>query len=407
MSSVPPGGYDPNDPDAVPVGPEPEPTGAGGAGSGGWGESPRTEPFAIAALVWAIVSIVLPIVGTIVALVLAARAADSIRRSRGTRSGAGLVTAARVIAGIVIALWAVGLIVYVATRDDGSDSSNVAVPTQPSTTTTSLLPSTTTTTKPLTSSTTLAPITTTTPIPPSTSIVPPPTEAPTTTPTLPPTTEKPTTTPPPTTEPPPTTTPERGIEVQIQNQLLKTTGNPNTRIGPSNREIPDDERVVVTYVPGQPLVIQWAINNGAAPLPVGEPTCQSPPPAPTTSTTTTTTTEPGDTTTTSTTTEPGDTTTTSTTTTTTLGPGGATTSQLARTEARKILNSLKNDINQGKIEIAGVQLIGTYPVVADNSDVAVAQVFYTNADVVATWPAQQAFKVPPAEDLQCLNPAFA
>ncbi|MET0628543.1 MAG: DUF4190 domain-containing protein [Acidimicrobiia bacterium] len=394
MSSVPPGGYDPNDPDAVPVGPEPEPTGAGGEGSGGWGEAPRTEPFAIAALVWAIVSIVLPIIGTIVALVLAARASDSIRRSRGTRSGAGLVTAARVIAGVVIALWAIGGIVYVATRDDGSDSSNVAVPTQPSTTTTSLLPSTTTTTKPLTSSTTSAPITTTTQIPPSTSIVPPPTDPPTTTGAATTTTTEPATTT--TTEPATTTTsPTRGIEVQIQNQLLKTTGNPNTRIGPSNRDIPDDERVVVTYVPGQPLVIQWAVNNGAAPLPVGEPTCQSPPPAPTTSTTTTTTTQ------------PGDTTTTSTTTTTTLGPGGATTSQLARTEARKILNSLKNDINQGKIVITGVQLIGTYPVVADNSDVVVAQVFYTNADVVATWPAQQAFKVPPAADLQCLNPAFA
>ena len=87
MSSVPPGGWDPDDTGAVPVGPEPEPTGAGGAGSGGWGEAPRTEPFAIAALVWAIVSIILPIVGTIVALVLAARAADSIRRSGGTRSG--------------------------------------------------------------------------------------------------------------------------------------------------------------------------------------------------------------------------------------------------------------------------------------------------------------------------------
>ncbi|HEX5587272.1 MAG TPA: hypothetical protein VFZ17_08195 [Acidimicrobiia bacterium] len=402
MSSVPPGGWDPNDSDPVPVGPEPEPTGAGGAGSGGWGEAPRTEPFAIAALVWALVSIVLPIVGTIVALVLAARAADSIRRSRGTRSGTGLVTAARVIAGVVIALWAIGAIVYVATRDDGSDSSNVAVPTQPSNTTTSLLPSTTTTTKPPVT-TTAPPVTTTQPGVPTTSIAPPPPTQPTTPPTQPteaPTqpTEAPTTQPtekPTTTPPPVTTSPEQATEARIQQQLLKTTGNPSTRIGPSNRDVPDDERVVVTYVPGQPLVIQWAINNGAEPLPTGEPNCPATPP-PTTTSPPTTTTAP----------DPDETTTTAPTSTTGV-PGPPTTAQLARTEARKILNSLKNDINQHKIDIAGVQLIGTYPVVADNSDVAVVQVFYTNADVLGTWPAQQAFKVPPAADLQCLNPAFA
>ena len=86
-SGPPPGG--PDDTSAVPVGPEPEPTGAAGGdgGPGGWGEAPKVEPFAVAALVWAIVSIVLPIVGTIVAFVLAARAADAIRRSGGTRSG--------------------------------------------------------------------------------------------------------------------------------------------------------------------------------------------------------------------------------------------------------------------------------------------------------------------------------
>ena len=91
-----PNAWNPDDTSAVPVGPEPEPTGAGGSGgAGGWGRAPRVEPFAIAALVWAVVSIVIPLVGTIVAFVLAARAADLIRRSRGEKSGAQYVAALR------------------------------------------------------------------------------------------------------------------------------------------------------------------------------------------------------------------------------------------------------------------------------------------------------------------------
>src|SRR5947207_15557909 len=120
-SGPPPWG--PDDTSAIPVGPEPEPTGVagGGEGPGGWGGKPTVEPFAVAALVWAIVSIVLPIIGTIVALVLSARAADAIRRSRGTRSGTQLVTAARITAGAVIALWAIGLVAFVALG--GNDNS--------------------------------------------------------------------------------------------------------------------------------------------------------------------------------------------------------------------------------------------------------------------------------------------
>src|SRR4030095_5230079 len=133
----------------IPVGPEPEPTGVagGGEGPGGWGGKPTVEPFAVAALVWAIVSIVLPIIGTIVALVLSARAADAIRRSRGTRSGTQLVTAARITAGAVIALWAVGLVAFVGLGGDDSGDNKVAVPTQPPNTSavSTSLPSTTTT----------------------------------------------------------------------------------------------------------------------------------------------------------------------------------------------------------------------------------------------------------------------
>src|SRR3954470_23660004 len=130
-----PNAWNPDDTTAVPVGPEPEPTGAGGSGgAGGWGEA-RVEPFAIAALVWAVVSIVIPVIGTIVAFVLAARAADLIRRSRGERTGTQYVTAARIVAGAVLALWIIGGIAFLALRDGDSSNNNVAVPPQPPATT--------------------------------------------------------------------------------------------------------------------------------------------------------------------------------------------------------------------------------------------------------------------------------
>jgi hypothetical protein len=392
--------WDPNDTGGVPVGPEPEPTGAGGAGSGGWSEAPRTEPFAVAALVWAIVSVVLPIVGTIVAFVLAARAADSIKRSQGSRSGTGLVLAARVVAGAVIAIWAIGLVAFLALRDgDADNNNNVAVPTQPSTTSTSGAP--TTTQPPLTTTTTKPPVTTTTLVAPTTSIVPPPPTQPTTPPTQPTTpptqpTEAPTTTTtPPTTSTPPTTTtrsPQEEAE-RIQDQLLKTTGNQNKRIGPSDRGLTDAERVTVTYVPGQTVTVTWGINNGDPPL-TGTATCQSPP-ATTTTTTTTSTTGPG----------------VSTTTTTTLAPSPTSTPQVARKEARAILNLLKSEIAAGDLDLDTVQLIGTYPIEgASEGDVDVVQTSYTKAAVSAgAWAATKTnpFVVPPASEVQCLNPAFA
>src|SRR5439155_4308065 len=127
------GGGFPDDTRGVPVGPEPEPTGAAGygGGPGGWGEPPTTEPFAVAALVWAIVSLAIPVIGTVIALVLAGRAADSIGRSQGTRSGGQLVRASRMIAGGALAAWAIGLIVFFAVRG-GPDHGTVAFPTHPS-----------------------------------------------------------------------------------------------------------------------------------------------------------------------------------------------------------------------------------------------------------------------------------
>src|SRR5690349_20283114 len=272
--------WGPDDTGAVPVGPEPEPTGASGSGEGpgGWGGKPRVEPFAVAAMVWAVVSIVLPILGTIVALVLSARAADSIRRSQGTRSGTQLVTAARITAGAVIALWAIGLVAFVALGGNDDNGNKVAVPTQPPSTVTSLGTSTTTTTRPTsttvsttrpaaTTSTALAPtVVTVAPPPPS---APPtsPTTAPPTVPTIAPTSPtsptSPTTAPiePTTTTVPATPTtvlsPVEREERRIKNRLLAPQ-----RLGPSNRGVPNSERVVVQYVPSGSVTVTWAIDNG-------------------------------------------------------------------------------------------------------------------------------------------------
>ena len=87
------------------------PPAAYGSAQGGWNAAPpagATEGLAIAALVCAIGSFVLfPLVPAVVALVLAGRASDRIRASGGQRSGDGLVTAARVLAWINLALCAV------------------------------------------------------------------------------------------------------------------------------------------------------------------------------------------------------------------------------------------------------------------------------------------------------------
>jgi hypothetical protein len=390
-----PNAWNPDDTGAVPVGPEPEPTGAGGAGgAGGWGQA-RVEPFAVAALVWAIVSIVIPLIGTIVAFVLAARAADLIRRSRGERTGMQYVTAARIVAGAVLALWIIGGIAFLALRDDGS-SGHVAVPTQPTattvapvTTSTTLAPSTTTTTKP--------PVTTSTLPPPTISVIPPtvpPTVPPTSPPTSPPTTiaptNPPTTAPPttaaPTTKPPPSTTTPEQAAAKVQAKVL-------TKIGDSNRGLPNDERVAVNYTPGQDLFVTWGINNGAVgEHPTGTPTCSSPPTNPPTSTS-----SPSSTTTSTTSTAPTPTSSTS-------PPAGKTTQEQARYEARQMLQTIKAQITTLHLDVLGIQLVGTYPI-EGAAEEDVVQVLYGKSVAI---PANylKMFDVPPAEVVQCLNPAF-
>jgi hypothetical protein len=396
--------WDPGAAGDVPVGPEPEPTGGGGTGGeGGWGAPPPTEPFAVAALVWAIVSIVLPIIATVVAFVLAARASDIIRRSNGAVGGQRLVTAARVVAGVVIGLWAIGVIVFLATGGADSDDGSVAVPTRPSVSSTSTTapPATTTTPSP-----TAPPATTLAPVAPSTTIVPPPTIPPTAPPsTQAPPTAPPPTEPPPTTQAPPTTTPADRQAAILQERLLE-----HPRLGPSNRGVPDDERFVVAYESGQPLVVHWAINDGAPPLPSGDESC---PPQSTSTTTTTTTTEPGDdepgatsSSAPGTTSEPGEEE--PTTTTTTPVPGEPTdleTSQLARYEAKQIVRVVRNRLD--KLETDFVQLVGTYPI-GGGSDVVVVRVVYSRSTVEdPDFTFASAFDVPPAETLDCINAAFA
>jgi hypothetical protein len=398
-----PNAWDPEATSAVPVGPEPEPTGAGGSGgAGGWGRAPRVEPFAVAALVWAVVSIVVPLIGTIIAFVLAARAADLIRRSHGEKSGSQYVTAARIVAGGVLALWIIGLVGFLALRDDSS-SNNVAVPTQPPST--SIAPATSTTV-PLTTTSTKPPLTTTSTKPPPTiTVVPPPpttappTQPPTTAPpltTVAPTTVAPTTTkPPPTTsKPPPTTTPDEEKAAKVQAKLEQ-------RVGPSNRGVPADERFVVNYTQGKNLLVTWAINNGAVgEHPTGTPTCSAPPTeAPTSSTST------------SSTSSTSSTTTTTTTSTTVPSPppssaAGRTTPEQARFEAKQMLASIRGQLTSLKLDVPGVQLVGTYPI-EGTTDSNVVQVLYSKATVQAgIGDYKKAFDAPPAEVVQCLNPAF-
>jgi hypothetical protein len=387
-----------DDTGAVPVGPEPEPTGAGGPGGpGGWGEA-RVEPFAIAALVWAVVSIVIPVIGTIVAFVLAARAADIIRRSRGERTGTQYVTAARIVAGAVLAHWIIGGIAFLALRDGDSSNDDVAVPTQPPSTT--VAPITTSTTHaPATTTTTHAPATTTTtPPPPTVSVLPPPpTQAPTTTPpttpvtTVSPTTVTPTTATPTTSKPPPssttTTTPEQAA-AKVQAKAL-------TRIGKSNRDIPDAERVVVNYTPGKALLVTWAINNGEeGEHPTGTPSCTTPPtePPPTTAPDSTAPSTAPDSTPPST---PAP-----------SIPSKRTTQQQARFEASQLLKSIRPQIDSLHLDITGVQLVGTYSLEGTGED-DVVQALYSKATVEGNLPSYlKMFDVPPAEVVQCLNPAF-
>jgi hypothetical protein len=81
---------------------------------------------------------------------------------------------------------------------------------------------------------------------------------------------------------------------------------------------------------------------------------------------------------------------------------------VARQEAVKILRVLKTDIDDGRLEVTGIQLIGRYPIEGPGSDnVDVVQVFYYATTVKHAVPtAAKVFDAPPAGEVECLNPAF-
>ena len=147
--------------------------------------------------------------------------------------------------------------------------------------------------------------------------------------------------------------------------------------------------------PGKNLLVTWAINNGSVgEHPTGTPDCTV---ADRTvdhdDRTATTTTGPGtsSTTTTTTTTLPESTT-------TTTSGGGRTTQQQARFEAKQMLASLKTQITQQKLDVPGVQFVGTYPLQGAGDDT-VVQVLYSRATVLAgiRGDYKTAFEAPPAE----------
>jgi hypothetical protein len=85
-----------------------------------------------------------------------------------------------------------------------------------------------------------------------------------------------------------------------------------------------------------------------------------------------------------------------------------TTQEQARYEAWQMLDSVKRSIKDFKLDIIGAQLVGTYPL-QGTTGVDVVQVLYskkTTENPPARAQYRTMFDVPPAEVLQCLNPAF-
>jgi hypothetical protein len=87
---------------------------------------------------------------------------------------------------------------------------------------------------------------------------------------------------------------------------------------------------------------------------------------------------------------------------------GDSTAEVAREEAVKILRVLKTDIDDDRLDVTGIQLIGRYPIEGSGTaDVDVVQVFYNASTIADGVPsAAKVFVAPPAGQVQCLNPAF-
>jgi len=92
----------------------PEPYGTGPVAGGPYGRAPETSSAAIVALVAAILSWVFcPVIPAIVALVFCNSAEREIAASGGAKSGAGLVSAARIIAWINLILFGLLLVLLI------------------------------------------------------------------------------------------------------------------------------------------------------------------------------------------------------------------------------------------------------------------------------------------------------
>ena len=71
-----------------------------------------------------------------------------------------------------------------------------------------------------------------------------------------------------------------------------------------------------------------------------------------------------------------------------------------------MLQTIKGQITTLKLDIPGVQLVGTYPIERAGED-DVVQALYSKSTVQGQLPAfTKMFDAPPAEVVQCLNPAF-
>ncbi|MCU0278093.1 MAG: CD225/dispanin family protein [Candidatus Nanopelagicales bacterium] len=96
----------------------------------GYGQPRQTSSDAIAALVLAILSwVVCPFVLAIVALVFASKASRAIAASNGWLDGAGMVTAAKIISWINIAIGLLFIVFMVFALIVGAFSSGVSEPT--------------------------------------------------------------------------------------------------------------------------------------------------------------------------------------------------------------------------------------------------------------------------------------
>lgn len=68
--------------------------------------------------------------------------------------------------------------------------------------------------------------------------------------------------------------------------------------------------------------------------------------------------------------------------------------------------TVRNQLTPLRLNITGLQLVGTYPIDA-HGESDVVQVLYSKATVRSGFANYtKAFTVPPAELVQCLNPAF-